>query len=69
MTISVNNRKKATKKSFDELIKDLKKVYPTIDMNIYRSMYNVNLDMLIGYKQDGIKHSYLDNYKEKMGKK
>ena len=52
-----------------KLIKDLKKVYPTIDMNIYRSMYNVNLDMLIGYKQDGIKHSYLDNYKEKMGKK
>ena len=51
-----------------KLIKDLKKIYPTIDMNRYRSMYNVNLDMLISYKQDGIRHHYLDNYKEKMEK-
>ena len=53
-------------KEIKKLIKDLKKIYQTIDMNIYRSMYNVNLDMLISYKQDGIRHHYLDNYKEKM---
>ena len=35
-----------------------------IDMNIYRSMYNVNLDTLIGYKQNGIRHFYLENYNE-----
>ena len=56
------------RKEIKELIKSLKKVYPNIDMNIFRSMYNVNLDTLIEYKKDGIRHSYLDDYKEKMGK-
>ena len=37
-------------RNYFESLKDLKKIYPTIDMNIYRSMYNVNLDMLIGTK-------------------
>lgn len=44
------------------LIESLRKIYPNVDMNIYRSLYNVNLDMLIGYKQNGIKHFYLDDY-------
>lgn len=56
------------RKEIKELIKSLKRVYPNIDMNIFRSMYNVNLDTLIEYKQDGIRHSYLDNYKEKLRK-
>lgn len=56
------------RKEIKELIKSLKKVYPNVDMNIFRSMYNVNLDTLIEYKKDGIRHSYLDDYKEKMGK-
>ena len=51
-------------KEIKKLIKDLKKVYPNIDMNIYRSMYNVNLDTLIGYKQNGVRHFYLENYNE-----
>ena len=63
------NKENSKRQEIKKLIKDLKKVYPNIDMNIYRSMYNVNLDTLIGYKQDGIRHSYLDDYKEKLGKK
>lgn len=47
-----------------ELIASLKKIYPNIDVNIFRSMYNVNLDTLIAYKQNGKKHHYLDNYDE-----
>lgn len=59
-------RENSKRQEIKKLIKELKKIYPYIDMNIYRSMYNVNLDMLIAYKKDGIKYSYLDNYKEKL---
>lgn len=59
-------RENSKRQEIKKLIKELKKIYPNIDMNIYRSMYNVNLDMLIAYKKDGIKYSYLDNYKEKL---
>lgn len=45
------------------LIKSLKKIYPNIDMNIYRSMYNVNLDTLMGYKKNGERYFYIDDYK------
>ena len=44
------------------LIKDLKKVYDNIDINIFRSVQNVNLDTIISYrKKDNIYH-FLDNY-------
>lgn len=53
------------RKEIKELIESLRKIYPNVDMNIFRSMYNVNIDTLICYKQNGIKHCYLDNYEDK----
>ena len=50
------------RKEIKELIESLRKIYPNVDMNIFRSMYNVNLDTLISYKTKGIKHCYLDDY-------
>jgi len=44
------------------LIKELKKKYDNIDINIFRSMQNVNLDTLISYTKDGKVHSFLDEY-------
>lgn len=44
------------------LIESMKKVYPNVDKNIFKSMYNVNLDTLICYKQKGRRHFYLDEY-------
>lgn len=55
-------KENSKRQEIKKLIQDLKKIYPNIDMNIYRSMYNVNLDTLIGYKQNGIRHFYLENY-------
>ena len=46
-----------------QLIKDLTQVSPYIEKNIFRSVENVNLDTVIAYKQQGEKHSFLDNYK------
>ena len=44
------------------LIKKLKKENPHIDANIFRSIHNVNLDTIIGYKKDGKMHNFLDDY-------
>jgi tRNA(Ile)-lysidine synthase TilS/MesJ len=46
------------------LIKSLRKNNPNADLNIFHSMYNINLDTAIGYKKDGIKHSFLDEYEK-----
>ena len=46
------------------LIAELEKTNPQIKNNIYKSIQNVNLDTLIGYKQNGIKHSFLERFNE-----
>ena len=45
-----------------ELIKRLRLINPNIDMNIFKSMYNVNLDTMISYEKEGFTHHFLDNY-------
>lgn len=47
------------------LIKKLRKTYDKIDMNIFKSVQNVNLDTIISYKQDGEEHHFLDKYNSK----
>jgi len=47
-----------------ELITKLRKVYKNIDINIFRSAENINLDSTLGYIKDDNKHHYLDNYDE-----
>jgi tRNA 2-thiocytidine biosynthesis protein TtcA len=46
-----------------KLISRLHQINPNIDMNIFKSMYNVNLDTMISYKKEGFTHHFLDNYK------
>ena len=45
-----------------ELIKNLAQKDSVVEMNIFRSVENVNLNTVIAYKQDGIKHHFLDEY-------
>ena len=47
-----------------ELIKNLRKNYSNIDMNILRSTENVNVDTLIAYTKNGKKHHFLDEYEK-----
>lgn len=44
------------------LIKELKKTNKDVEMNIFNSIHNIKLDTLIAYKQNGIEHSFLDEY-------
>lgn len=47
------------------LIADLKKTNPYVEANIFKSVENVNLSTVIAYKQDGVRHHFLDTYDEK----
>ena len=45
-----------------ELIHELAQKDPVIEYNIFRIVENVNLNTVIGYKQDGVRHNFLDTY-------
>lgn len=45
-----------------ELLRTLRQKSPLIDANLFRSMHNVNLDELIGWRQGGRRYSFLDAY-------
>lgn len=46
------------------LIKQFRQTSPVIDLNLFRSMHNVNLDAIIGWRKNGERHSFLDDYEE-----
>ena len=45
-----------------KLIAELKKSNPFVEANIFKSMENVNVDTVIEYKKDGVRHNFLDEY-------
>ena len=53
------------RKVVKEIIEDLNKKYPHIDINIFKSMENVNLNMVLGYKKGSESHYFLDDYENK----
>ena len=46
------------------LIRELKKTNPFVEGNIFKSVENVNLSTVIAYKQNGVKHHFLESYDE-----
>ena len=62
---SCSGTEKGSKRAeIKELIHELAKKDPVIEYNIFRSVENVNLNTVIGYKQDGVRHNFLDTYDE-----
>lgn len=57
-----NNENRSKRVEIKELIRDLKKVNPFVEGNIFKSVENVNIDTVVGYKQYGVRHSFLENY-------
>ena len=62
--VSVNDdgSSDSKRKEIKELIKNLKEINPFVESNIFKSVENVNLDTIVGYKQNGVRHHFLDNY-------
>ena len=56
-----NNENRSKRVEIKELIRDLKKVNPFVEGNIFKSVENVNIDTVVGYKQYGVRHSFLEN--------
>ncbi len=48
------------------LLKQLRAVNPAVDMNIFRSVENVNLQTIISYHRGEEYHHFLDNYEDGM---
>jgi tRNA(Ile)-lysidine synthase TilS/MesJ len=44
------------------LIAQLEKAHPGVEMNIFRSCHNVNLETVIGYKKDVVLHPFDEDY-------
>lgn len=59
---SCNPDNASKRQEIKNMIKQMKQINPQVEQNIFKSVQNVNLDTVIGYKQNGVKHSFLDNY-------
>ncbi len=42
------------------LIKELKKTNPEVERNIFNSIHRCHVDTMVGYKKDGVLHSFLE---------
>ena len=49
-----------------DLLNQLRGVYDKVDMNIYNSTKNVNLNTIISYVKDGKVHHFMDDYENKI---
>lgn len=61
-TINDDGSSESKRMEIKQLIADLKKVNPFVEANIFKSVENVNLSTVIAYKQDGVRHHFLDSY-------
>ena len=56
------NEELSKRKEMKKLIGEFRKTSPYIDMNIFRSVKNVNTDACIGYIRRGERHHFLEEY-------
>lgn len=61
---TANENLESKREEMKNLIKEMKKTYDNIDMNIFNSVQNVNLDTIISYQKGKEKHHFLDDYNE-----
>lgn len=52
------------RREIKNLIKEIKKVNPAVDDNVFRSLHNVNLSQIVGWREadKGELHSFLEKY-------
>lgn len=60
---AVNEKESMSKRlEIKNMIQQLKKTNPQVESNIFKSVENVNIDTVICYKQNSIRHNFLENY-------
>ena len=60
--VSCGGGKDSKREEMKELVRTFRQKNDIIDKNIFTSMSNINLDTVLGYKKNGVKHSFLDEY-------
>ena len=50
------------RKEIKKIIDDLRKGYPNVDINLFRSAYNVHVDTLIAWDSKGVTHSFMERF-------
>ena len=63
-TCRTDGRSPSKRMEIKNLIASLKQTNPFIEGNIFKSVENVNLRTIIAYKEDGVKHHFLEHYDE-----
>ena len=61
-SVDENGRSESKRMEIKHLIHELRKTNPYVETNIFNSAHNVNLSTVLGYKQDGVVHSFLEWY-------
>lgn len=58
--------KKAGNKRYEikELIENLSDNFENVEKSIFKSAQNVNINSILGWEEDGIKHSFMENFDE-----
>ena len=59
---SLINDGTSKRKEMKELIKNMRKINPDVDHNIFKALENVNMNCILGWHKDGEEHSFLDEY-------
>lgn len=62
--VSEDGSSNSKRQEMKNLIRQFEKVSPHIAMNIFRSVENVNLKTIVAYKDEGVMHHFLDDYKK-----
>ena len=60
-----DGQSKSKRLEVKKLIQEMKKTNPFVESNIFRSVENVNLSTVVAYKENGVKHHFLDSYDDK----
>ncbi len=59
---SINDDGTSKRLEMKKLINTLRKEEKDIDDNIFKSMHNINMNCILGYRKDDEKHSFLEEY-------
>ena len=59
---SINDDSDSKRLEMKNLVKNLKEKNPNVDYNIFKALDNVNLNCILGTKNDGVYKSFLDDY-------
>lgn len=62
---SLINDGTSKRKEMKELIKNMRKINSNVDEHIFKALENVNMSCILGWRKDGEKHSFLDDYEER----